>query len=230
MQMAIADAAAECGRRSDIAAVVLTGGESVFAAGADIKEMSAMDADQMRAHSRVLQAAFSAVAGIPKPVVAAVHGYALGGGCELALCADHRIAAEAATFGQPEVRIGVIPGAGGTQRLTRLIGPARAKDLILTGRQVAADEALRIGLVDRVLPTAEVLPEAHRWAAQFVGGPALALAAAKEVVDRGADLELDAGLELEREHFAGLFDTEDKAIGMQHFLARSPGRPPFTGR
>ena len=163
-------AAAECDRRADIASVVITGGEGVFAAGADIKEMATLTAEEMERHSHVLQQSFTAVAQIPKPVVAAINGYALGGGCELALCADVRIAAVDATLGQPEIKLGVIPGAGGTQRLARLVGPSRAKDLVLTGRFVGAAEALAIGLVDRVVPADEVLTTAMAWAEQFIGG------------------------------------------------------------
>jgi enoyl-CoA hydratase/carnithine racemase len=206
------------------------GGEKVFAAGADIKEMERLSHADMVAHSAVLQRAFAAVAEIPKPVVAAVNGYALGGGCELALCADIRIAAEDATFGQPEIKLGIIPGAGGTQRLTRLIGSSRAKDLIFTGRLVGATEALAIGLVDQVLPAAEVIGAATAWAAQFVGGPALALRAAKQSIDAGSGVALSTGLEIERAQFAALFATEDRAIGMRSFVEKSPGRAPFVGR
>ncbi|CAM5622191.1 Fatty acid oxidation complex subunit alpha [Streptomyces hirsutus] len=144
--------AEEITRREDVRAVVIFGGEKVFAAGADIKEMQAMDHTAMVLRARALQDSFTAVARIPKPVVAAVTGYALGGGCEFALCADFRIAGENAKLGQPEILLGLIPGAGGTQRLARLIGPSKAKDLIFTGRQVKADEALALGLVDRWCP------------------------------------------------------------------------------
>ncbi|GAA1437088.1 enoyl-CoA hydratase-related protein [Microlunatus lacustris] len=230
MQRRIGELAAECGSRTDVAAVVLTGGERVFAAGADIKEMQALSHADMVAHSGVLQAAFTAVARIPKPVVAAVNGYALGGGCELALCADVRIAADDATFGQPEIKLGVIPGAGGTQRLARLVGPSRAKELVFTGRFVGATEALALGLVDRVVPAAEVLPTALAWARQFVGGPALALRAAKECVDRGGEVDLDTGLEIERTQFAALFATEDRVAGMRSFVEQGPGQARFSGR
>lgn len=164
--------AEEATRRDDVRAVVLYGGEKVFAAGADIKEMQAMDHPAMVVRSKALQDSFTAVARIPKPVVAAVTGYALGGGCELALCADFRIAGDNAKLGQPEILLGLIPGAGGTQRLARLIGPSRAKDLIFTGRHVRAEEALAIGLVDRVVPAAEVYEQAHAWAAKLAKGPA----------------------------------------------------------
>jgi enoyl-CoA hydratase/carnithine racemase len=230
MQRRIGLLAAECEERDDVAAVVLTGGERVFAAGADIVEMEQLGYAEMAAHSGVLQGAFSAVARIPKPVVAAVNGYALGGGCELALCADVRFAADDATFGQPEVKLGIIPGAGGTQRLARLVGPSRAKDLIFTGRFVGAAEALAIGLVDQVVPPAEVLPTALAWAQQFVGGPRLALRAAKDCVDRGGEVDLDTGLELERVQFAALFATEDRAAGMRSFVEHGPGQARFTGR
>jgi enoyl-CoA hydratase/carnithine racemase len=230
LQARIGAAAGECGDRDDVAAVVLTGGPHVFAAGADIKEMAGLSYAEMARHSASLQRAFSAVAQIPKPVVAAVNGYALGGGCELALCADLRIAADVATFGQPEISLGVIPGAGGTQRLTRLVGPSRAKDLIFTGRFVGAAEALAIGLVDRVVPADEVLATALAWARQFVGGPALALRAAKQCIDLGGETDLATGLELERSAFAGLFATEDRIIGMRSFLDHGPGRAEFVGR
>jgi enoyl-CoA hydratase/carnithine racemase len=230
MQRRIGLLAGECAERDDVAAVVLTGGERVFAAGADIVEMEQLGYADMAAHSGVLQGAFSAVARIPKPVVAAVNGFALGGGCELALCADVRIAADDATLGQPEIKLGIIPGAGGTQRLARLVGPSRAKDLIFTGRFVGAAEALAIGLVDQVVPAAEVLPTALAWAQQFVGGPRLALRAAKECVDRGGEVDLDTGLELERVQFAALFATQDRAAGMRSFVEHGPGQAHFTGR
>ncbi|MGK5637313.1 enoyl-CoA hydratase/isomerase family protein [Streptomyces sp. URMC 126] len=220
--------AEEITHRADVRAVVLWGGEKVFAAGADIKEMRDMDHPAMIARSRSLQDAFTAVARIPKPVVAAVTGYALGGGCELALCADFRIAADNAKLGQPEILLGLIPGAGGTQRLPRLIGPSKAKDLIFTGRQVKADEALAIGLVDRVVPAAEVYEQAHAWAARLAAGPAIALRAAKEAVDSGLETDIDTGLAIERNWFAGLFATEDREIGMRSFVEDGPGKAKFV--
>ncbi|MEV4433892.1 enoyl-CoA hydratase/isomerase family protein [Streptomyces sp. NPDC049555] len=220
--------AEEVTRREDVRAVVLWGGEKVFAAGADIKEMQHMDHAGMVARSRGLQDSFTAVARIPKPVVAAVTGYALGGGCELALCADYRIAAEDAKLGQPEILLGLIPGAGGTQRLARLVGPSKAKDLIFTGRQVKADEALAIGLVDRVVPAAEVHEAAHAWAARLAAGPAIALRAAKEAVDSGLETDIDTGLAIERNWFAGLFATEDREIGMRSFVEDGPGKAKFV--
>lgn len=220
--------AGEVTRRDDVRAVVVWGGEKVFAAGADIKEMRDMDHAAMVARSRDLQDAFTAVARIPKPVVAAVTGYALGGGCELALCADFRIAAENAKLGQPEILLGLIPGAGGTQRLARLVGPSRAKDLIFTGRQVKADEAVAIGLVDRVVPAEEVYEQAHAWAARLAKGPAMALRAAKEAVDAGLETDIDTGLAIERNWFAGLFATEDREIGMRSFVEDGPGKAQFS--
>ncbi|GAA4683183.1 enoyl-CoA hydratase-related protein [Streptomyces chumphonensis] len=219
--------AGEVTRRDDVRAVVLYGGEKVFAAGADIKEMREMDHAAMVARARDLQDAFTAVARIPKPVVAAVTGYALGGGCELALSADIRIAADNAKLGQPEILLGLIPGAGGTQRLSRLVGPSRAKDLIFTGRQVRAEEALTMGLVDRVVPAAEVYEAAHAWAARLAKGPAIALRAAKESVDFGLEADIDTGLAIERNWFAGLFATEDREIGMRSFVEDGPGKATF---
>lgn len=219
--------AEEATARDDVRAVVLYGGEKVFAAGADIKEMQVMDHAAMVARSRALQESFTAVARIPKPVVAAVTGYALGGGCELTLCADFRIAGERAKFGQPEILLGLIPGAGGTQRLPRLVGPAKAKDIIFTGRHVRADEALAIGLADRVVPDEEVYDQAHAWAAQLAAGPATALRAAKESVDAGLEAGIDTGLTVERTWFAGLFATEDRETGMRSFVEEGPGKAKF---
>ena len=227
VQDRLRELAEEAGRREDVRAVILYGGEKVFAAGADIKEMQDMDHTAMIVRSRALQESFTAVARIPKPVVAAVTGYALGGGCELALCADYRIAADNAKLGQPEILLGLIPGAGGTQRLSRLIGPSRAKDLIFTGRMVKAEEALTLGLVDRVVPAAEVYEQAHAWAAALAKGPALALRAAKESVDTGLETDIETGLAVERNWFAGLFATEDRERGMRSFVEEGPGKAKF---
>ena len=172
VQADLREAAAEVTERDDVRAVVLWGGERVFAAGNDVKEMADLSYADMVKVSASVSSATLAIARIPKPVVAAVNGYALGGGCELALSADLRFAADNAVFGQPEVLLGIIPGAGGTQRLSRLVGPSRAKDIIFTGRFVKADEALRIGLVDRVVPADQVLDEALTWARQFSGAAA----------------------------------------------------------
>jgi enoyl-CoA hydratase/carnithine racemase len=230
MQEEIRAAATEASARDDVKAVVVYGGERVFAAGADVKEMAGMSYVEMVDRSGALQSSFSSVAAIPKPVVAAVTGYALGGGCELALCADVRFAAEDAVLGQPEILLGIIPGAGGTQRLSRLVGPSRAKDIIFTGRFVQAEEALVIGLVDRVVPAAQVYDEAVGWARQFAGAATYALRAAKETVDRGLEVDLQTGLAIERQQFAALFATEDRRIGMTSFVENGPGKAEFTGR
>ena len=227
MQREIKTAAEEISARSDIGAVIVYGGPKVFAAGADIKEMAGMSYQDMLRASVGLQDAFTAVAGIPQPTIAAVTGYALGGGCELTLCCDLRIAADDAKLGQPEILLGIIPGAGGTQRLPRLIGVSRAKDLVLTGRQVDAAEALSMGLVNRVVPADEVYTAAQELATRLARGPALALRAAKEAIDHGMDADLTTGLDIERVRFAALFATDDQAIGMNAFVAKE--RPEFTG-
>ena len=226
----IRQAAQQAVQRDEIRAVILYGGERVFAAGADVKEMATASAAEMPALAAELSSSFVTVADIPKPTVAAITGFALGGGCELALCCDRRIAAEDAKIGQPEILLGIIPGAGGTQRLPRLIGPARAKELIYTGRFARADEALRIGLVDEVVAPGEVYAAARRWAQQFVAGPARALAAAKAAIDDGLDVDLSEGLRLEGEAFAALAHTEDRMTGMRSFLDHGPGKATFTGR
>jgi enoyl-CoA hydratase/carnithine racemase len=223
-------AAVEARDRDDVRAVVLYGGERVFAAGADIKEMSTMSYAQMTSWGTQLQEALTVVARLPKPVVAAVTGYALGGGFELALTADFRVLGERAKVGVPEITLGVIPGAGGTQRLTRLVGPAKAKDLVFTGRHVDAQEALALGIADRVVPDADVYETARELAAQFAEGPAVALRAAKQAIDDGLELDLDAALRLESALFAGLFATEDQETGMASFLEQGPGKARFRGR
>ncbi|TCC21936.1 enoyl-CoA hydratase/isomerase family protein [Kribbella speibonae] len=229
VQEEIRAAALEATADDAVRAVVIYGGERVFAAGADIKEMADMSYADMAKRSGPLQSSLSAVAAIPKPTVAAITGYALGGGCELALCADYRIAAEDAKLGQPEILLGIIPGAGGTQRLSRLVGPSKAKDLIYTGRFVDAEESLRIGLVDKVVPAADVYDAAVAWASQFSRGAAMALRAAKESIDSGLGVDLTTGLEIERQQFAALFATEDRAIGMKSFVENGPGKAEFKG-
>jgi enoyl-CoA hydratase len=223
-------AATEAGARDDVRAVVLYGGPKVFAAGADIKEMGTMSYTDMVARAGALQDSFSAVARIPKPVVAAVTGYALGGGCELALTADFRVCGDNAKLGQPEILLGIIPGAGGTQRLPRLVGPARAKDLVFSGRFVDAQEALHIGLVDKVVAPDDVYDAAVEMVSRYAKGPAFALRAAKEAIDEGLDVDLDTGLRIERKLFAGLFATEDRTIGMTSFVENGPGKAEFVGR
>jgi enoyl-CoA hydratase/carnithine racemase len=230
MQHEILAAARWLAASGDVRAVVIYGGEKMFAAGADIKEMAAMSYQDMERASHLLQESYAAVAAIPQPVVAAVTGYALGGGCELALCADLRVAGQRAKLGQPEVLLGVIPGLGGSQRLPRLIGPSRAKDLILTGRYVAAEEALSMGLVDRVVEDAAVYDQALDLARTFAAGAPLALAAAKRAINQGLEVDVATGCQIERLEFAGLFATDDRTIGMQSFLADGPGKATFTGR
>lgn len=209
-------------------AVVVTGGDRVFAAGADIGEFGGPD--EARAIGAQFTRALGAVAEIPRAVIAAISGVALGGGCELALACDLRIASDRARLGQPEVLLGVIPGGGGTQRLARLVGPARAKDLILSGRQVGAEEALRIGLVDRIAPAEEVQAEALAWAAELARGAVAAHGLAKRAIDRGLDVSLSAGIDLEQELFAQVFATDDARIGVESFRANGPGKAEFTGR
>ncbi|MBC8092826.1 MAG: enoyl-CoA hydratase/isomerase family protein [Pseudonocardia sp.] len=222
--------ATEAAQRADVRAVVVYGGEKALAAGADVKEMATMSYADMSAVARRLSAGFGAASTIPKPTVAAITGFALGGGLELALGCDRRICGDNAKLGLPEILLGIIPGGGGTQRLTRLIGAPRAKDLIFTGRMVKAQEALEIGLVDEVVPADEVYATARRWAEQFVSGPAVALAAAKKAIDGGLDVDLRTGLDLEAEIFAALFATEDRQIGVDSFVANGPGKAQFTGR
>ncbi|WP_433556486.1 enoyl-CoA hydratase/isomerase family protein [Pseudonocardia xinjiangensis] len=222
--------AEEATRRADVRAVVVHGGEKVFAAGADIKEMTAMSYSDVAPVARRLSACFGAISEIPKPTVAAITGYALGGGMEVALGCDRRVCGDNAKLGQPEILLGIIPGGGGTQRMARLIGPSRAKDLIFTGRMVGAEEALAIGLVDQVVPADEVYAAARSWAEQFATGPAVALAAAKKAIDGGLDVDLRSGLDLEAELFAALFATEDRTAGMTSFVEKGPGKATFSGR
>jgi len=230
VQDELQEAAREATGRADVRAVVIYGGEKVFAAGADIKEMVAADYAAMVERAAPLQAAFDALARIPKPTVAAVTGYALGGGCELALTADFRVCGDNAKLGQPEILLGIIPGAGGTQRLPRLVGPAKAKDIVYSGRFVGAEEALAIGLVDKVVAPDDVYPAAVEMVSRYVNGPAMALRAAKAAIDGGLDGDLASGLRLETQLFTGLFATEDRAIGMTSFIENGPGKAKFVGR
>jgi enoyl-CoA hydratase/carnithine racemase len=222
-------AATQVSEDDTVRAVVIYGGEKVFAAGADVKQFVTMShADMARDADRV-SSSLAALGRIPKPVIAAVTGYALGGGCELALTADFRVSADNAVWGQPEILLGIIPGGGGTQRLPRLIGPAKAKDLIYSGRFVTAAEALEIGLVDVVVAADEVYSTALALAAKYAKGPALALRAAKAAINGGLDGDLDSGLRLESSLFASLFATEDRMIGMTSFIKSGPGKATFTG-
>ena len=224
----LGSAAHELGEDSNVKAVVVLGGAKAFAAGADISEFGGPD--EARAISRRFRAAFDAIGRIPRPVIAAINGVALGGGLELALACDLRIAADNARVGQPESLLGVMPGAGATQRLPRLIGPARAKELIWSGRQVKAEEALVIGLVDRVAPAADLEDTALAWAATFASGAVVAMGVAKIVIDGSLDTRLADGLDLETDAFAEVFSTEDAATGVRSFLEHGPGKATFVGR
>ena len=215
-------------RNPAIRAVVITGGEDIFCAGADIGEMSGPpSAESSYHHAREFQILFDQVESLPQPVIAAVSGYALGGGCELALAADFRIASETARFGLPEIKIGACPGGGGTQRLARLIGIAKAKEMILTGDPITAQEALAAGLVMRVVSVEKCLEEASRLAAKLAALPRLALQASKMLINRSQELELAAGLEFEARTFAALAHTHDLAEGTKAFLEKR--KPIFTG-
>ncbi len=221
-------AAIDAGRREDVGAVVVWGGPTIFAAGADIKEMAGWGPEDVRPVVSALGQALTVLEGIPKVVIAAIEGFCLGGGCEIALACDFRFASEEAQLGQPEIALGIIPGAGGTQRLPRLVGHARARELIYSGRRVRADEALRIGLVDALLPVGGALEAATEAARRYASGPTRALAAAKEAMNAAALGDVRRGLGVERDVFVGLFDTEDQEEGMRAFLEKRD--PRFTGR
>ena len=209
-------------------AVVVVGSDRFFAAGADISEFAGPD--EARSIGRLFLEALNAIAAIPRVVIAAVAGPALGGGCELALACDLRVCSTSAKFGQPEILLGIIPGGGGTQRLARLVGPSRAKDLILSGRQVRAEEALRIGLADEVVEPENLEGRVFELAAAFAAGPVQAHAIAKRVIDAGLEGSLAVGLELEQDAFVEVFATDDSRIGVASFLENGPGKAQFTGR
>ena len=221
-------AAAEALTENPPGAVVVWGGDRIFAAGADISEFGGPG--EARTIGGRFRTALDALAAIPRATIAAVNGYALGGGCELALACDLRVVADTAKFGQPEILLGIIPGGGGTQRLARLVGASRAKDMILTGRQVDADEALRIGLADRVVPADDVLTTALDLAASLAAGAVVAQGLAKRAIDDGLDGALADGLGLEQDLFAEVFTSEDATIGVKSFLEQGPGKAKFTGR
>ena len=208
--------------------VVVTGGERIFAAGADISQFGGPAAAV--AITAGFHRALDAIAALPRFVIAAVSGYALGGGCELALACDYRIVSERAVFGQPEILLGIIPGGGGTQRLARTIGASRAKEICLTGRQVKADEALRIGLADEVVAGDQLQERALALAAEVARGASVAQALIKQAIDNGLSMFLGGGLELEQRLFAQVFESDDSRIGVQSFLANGPGQAEFTGR
>jgi enoyl-CoA hydratase/carnithine racemase len=226
----LAAAAHEATFNDKIKSVVLWGGEKIFAAGADIKMMADRTPAEMMNRIGLMQSVFSQIEEIPKVTIAAINGYALGGGCELAMTCDFRVVADNAQMGQPEILLGVIPGAGGTQRLPRLVGQARAKDIVFTGRMIACVEALQIGLADKIVPAADTYSMAVEMATQFARGPTVALRAAKMAINRGLEMDLGDGLAFEREVFVNLFATEDQKIGMKSFLEQGPGKAEFVGR
>jgi len=222
------DAVLEAGEREDVRAVVVWGGPKIFAAGADIKDMVGWGPEEIRPVVSALGDALVVLEEIPKVTIAAIEGYCLGGGCELALACDFRFAAQDAELGQPEIALGIIPGAGGTQRLPRLVGHARARELVYSGRRVSADEALRIGLVDAVTPPGEAHQAAAEVALRYAKGPTQALAAAKEAMNAAALGDVGRCLGVERDVFVGLFATEDQKEGMKAFLEKR--EPEFKGK
>jgi enoyl-CoA hydratase len=215
-------------RKAEIRAVIITGGDEIFCAGADIGEIEGTSsAEAAYRHAREFQILFDQVESLPQPVIAAVSGWALGGGCELALAADFRIASETARFGLPEIKIGAFPGGGGTQRLSRLIGVAKAKEMILTGDPITAQEALAAGLVMKVASQAKYLEEAISLAARLAALPRLALQASKMLINRSQEVDLATGLEFEARTFGGIAHTHDLAEGTKAFLEKR--KPNFTG-
>ncbi|QYJ17238.1 Short-chain-enoyl-CoA hydratase [Rubrobacter xylanophilus DSM 9941] len=210
-------------------AIIVTGaGDRSFVAGADIEAMSTMSPLEAKRFAEMGHAAMALLDRTPVPTIAAVNGYALGGGCEIALACDIRVAAENAVFGFPEVSLGILPGMGGTQRLPRLVGPAVAKELIFTGRRISAGEARRIGLVNRVVPRGEALEAAREIAAEIAANAPLAVRHAKAAANRAFDVDLISGLEYEADQFSLLFATEDAREGMGAFIERR--KPAFEGR
>ncbi|GAA3551740.1 enoyl-CoA hydratase-related protein [Amycolatopsis ultiminotia] len=225
MRRALAEAVTSIADDPDGHAVVLYGGPRCFAAGADVKQLAGFGFEEIVGWNRALQETFTRFAQLPVPVIAAITGYALGGGMELALAADFRVAATGAVLGLPEVQLGIMPGSGGTQRLARLVGPARAKELMMTGRRVPAGEAADLGIVDRIAD--DPYAAALEFARELAAGPRFAIQAVKEAVDRGLDSPLADGLALERSLIAGLFATGDRDVGMASFLRNGPGKATF---
>lgn len=224
----ISDAAKNLGEDESVRAVIITGGEKVFAAGADIKQMASLNAVDIVKGVRPSKITMNLLENMSKPVIAAIAGYALGGGCELTLAADVRIAADNAQFGLPEIKLGILPGGGGTQRLPRLIGAGKAKELIFSGDIISADEALRIGLVNKVVPADQLIPEARKMAKKFISKGAVALQLAKSCINEGLQVDLETGLQYEHKCFSLLFATIDQKEGMKAFLEKR--KPNFQGR
>ena len=225
----VAEIATELQADASLKAVVITGGDKAFAAGADVKEFE-LTREGALAVAADFRVACDAIAGIDRPVIAAVRGFALGGGLELALACDLRIGGDTTRLGQPEILLGIIPGGGGTQRLARLVGPSRAKEMIWTGRQVRADEALALGLLDEVVASSEVLERALALASQLAAGAVVAMGAAKRAIDAGLSTSLSDGLTMEAQCFADSFATEDAKVGVASFLDHGPGKATFSGR
>jgi len=224
----LAGAVAEAARHEDVRALLVYGGHRALAAGADVREFLGWGPDEAHEAAGIMQRALADLAALPMVTIAVVSGYALGGGCEIALACDLRFAADNAKMGQPEILLGVIPGTGGTQRLARLVGVGRTKDLVFSGRMVDMVEAPRIGLVDAVHPVDDLLPAAQEAAARYAAGPA-ALALAKRAIDEGIERTLEDGLSLERALFAAAFATDDLRVGVTSFLTDGPGVARFTG-
>jgi len=213
----------------DVRVVILTGsGEKAFIAGADIAEMQAQSSVEIRSFIDKGRRASDRIYTLSKPVIAAINGFALGGGCELAMCCDLRVASENAKFGQPEINLGTIPGGGGTQRLSRLIGMTRAKELIYTGNAIDANTAFTMGLVNKVVPPENLMAEAKELARKLLSKSSIALALAKKAITSGANMNLPSGLDLEAECFALVFATEDQKEGMSAFLQKR--KPEFKGK
>lgn len=214
----LVDALETLDKDDDVRCIVLTGNEKAFAAGADIKEMA--DASAMEMLLRDQFARWDRIRKIKKPIIAAVSGFALGGGCELVMTCDMVIASETARFGQPEINLGVMPGAGGTQRLTRAVGKVKAMEMVLTGRVISAEEALRYGLINKVVPVEYYLEEAKSWAREIASKPPVAVRLAKESVLKSFDTTIEGGLEFERKNFYILFASDDQKEGMTAFAEK----------
>ncbi len=224
-------AAVESLRSGDLPkALVVWGGETVFAAGADVEEFRPVSSDRARGVAKTFRAALDTLADFPRPTIAAICGYALGGGLEVALACDFRVCGDNSRLGFPEIQLGIIPGGGGTQRASRLVGPAKAKDLIFSGRHVRAQEALEMGLVDRIAGPDDVFGDARTWAAKLGAGAVAAMGEAKAAIDEGLDSTLAGGLDIEADHFAAVHDTDDAHHGIDSFVENGPGKATFEGR